>query len=166
MEPLTHAVAAKIQEQIERTVHLIGLVSHDRADWQPPIAGAWTVGQLLGHMLDCLAGFCAVLYTARPSELAHFLELRQLPVNQACGPDEACRRMEQYRRYLDQGFAILTDADLARSIPTFFVPEGELVLTLLLGNLEHLVNHKHQLFMYLKLCGIAIGTPDLYQFRA
>jgi hypothetical protein len=46
-----------------------------------------------------------------------------------------------------------------------FVAEGESVLTLLLGNLEHLINHKHQLFMYLKLAGVKVGTPDLDQFR-
>jgi hypothetical protein len=37
--------------------------------------------------------------------------------------------------------------------------------TLLLGNLEHLINHKHQLFMYVKLMGVAAGTRDLYRFR-
>lgn len=46
-----------------------------------------------------------------------------------------------------------------------FVAEGDSVLTLLLGNLEHLINHKHQLFMYLKLAGVKVGTPDLDQFR-
>ena len=165
MEPLAAATAAKIQEQIERTLHLIGMVPPDRIAWKPPIEGAWSFGELLGHLLDCLAGFCAVLSTARPNELTHLLELRNLPVNQVCDAEEARRHIDTYRRNLEQGFAILTDADLARRLPTVFVPEGELVLTLLLGNLEHLVNHKHQLFMYLKLCGVAAGTPDLYQFR-
>jgi hypothetical protein len=31
-----------------------------------------------------------------------------------------------------------------------FVPQGEPLLTLLLGNLEHFINHKYQLFSYLK----------------
>ena len=39
------------------------------------------------------------------------------------------------------------------------------MLTLLLGNLEHLVNHKHQLFSYLKLLGAPVRTPDLYRLR-
>jgi len=39
------------------------------------------------------------------------------------------------------------------------------VLTLLLGNLEHLINHKHQLFSYLKQMGVPVATPDLYQLR-
>jgi hypothetical protein len=47
-----------------------------------------------------------------------------------------------------------------------FVEDGETVLTLLLGNLEHLINHKHQLFTFLKQMGIDVSTRDLYRFRA
>lgn len=165
MEPLTGAVAGKIQEQIERTVHLIGIVPKDALQWTPPIPGAWSLGELLGHLLDCLAGFCAVLYAAHPESLSHFAGLRNLPVNCVCGPGEASERIGVYRGHMDEGFAALCDADLRRELPTFFVPEGESVLTLLLGNLEHLINHKHQLFMYLKLMGVNVGTPDLYRFR-
>jgi len=35
----------------------------------------------------------------------------------------------------------------------------------MLGNLEHLINHKHQLFTYLKLMGESVGSRDLYRFR-
>ncbi len=164
MDPLAGAVYAKIEEQVERTLHLVGLVTD--AEWRPPIGGAWSVGELLGHLLDCLAGICAVLYTAHPSELSHFVDLQSLPVNFACTPEEARERIEDYGARLAEGFAVLRDSDLGRRLPTVFVPEGEAVLTLLLGNLEHLINHKHQLFMYLKLAGANVGTPDLYHFRS
>ena len=163
MDPLAGAVCAKIEEQIERTLHLIGLAP-DIA-WAPPIAGAWTFGELLGHLLDCLAGVCAVLYAAHPAELAHFAELRDLSVNFACSPAEARERIEVYRTRIAEGFAVLRDGDLGRLLLTVFVPEGESVLTLLLGNLEHLINHKHQLFLYLKLAGVRAGTKDLYRLR-
>jgi hypothetical protein len=32
--------------------------------------------------------------------------------------------------------------DLGRKLPTVFVTEGEPIVNLLLGNLEHLINHK------------------------
>ena len=163
MDPLSAAVFAKIDEQIERTGHLLAFVA--RTDWAPPIAGAWTCGALLGHLLDCMAGVCAVLYAARPEPLAHFPDMQKLPVNFACGAEEAGRRMAAYRASIAEGFAALRDSDLGRRLPTVFVADGEPVLTLLLGNLEHLVNHKHQLFMYLKLAGAEVGTRDLYQFR-
>ncbi len=38
-------------------------------------------------------------------------------------------------------------------------------MTLLLGNLEHLLNHKYQLFFYLKLLGVPVNSSDLYRFR-
>ncbi len=165
MELLTGAIAAKIQEQIERTIHLIGLVPEGRLRWSPPIPGAWAFGDLLGHLLDCLAGFCAVLYAAHPQRLAHFAALQDLPVNGVCAPDEALERIGVYRLHIEEGFTVLSEADLSRKLSTTFVADGELVLTLLLGNLEHLINHKHQLFLYLKLLGVNVGTPDLYQFR-
>jgi hypothetical protein len=44
------------------------------------------------------------------------------------------------------------------------VAEGEPVMTLLLENFEHLMNHKYQLFFYLKLLGTGVNTSDLYRF--
>jgi len=41
----------------------------------------------------------------------------------------------------------------------------EALLTLLLGNLEHFINHQYQLFAYLKMLGVPLGTRDLYVWR-
>lgn len=73
--------------------------------------------------------------------------------------------MAVYRDRIDEGFAVLQDADLGRRLPTVFVPEGETVMTLLLGNLEHLISHKYQLFVYVRMAGVEAGTRDVYQFR-
>ena len=165
MEPLGAAVWQKIQEQVERCQHLIDLLPAGAASWAPPVSGMWPVNVLLGHLLECLAGFCAVLAATEPEALAHFQSLRTLQVNHACSPMEARERMGEYGSYVQEGFRVLSDAALSRRIRTVFVPEGESVLTLLLGNLEHLINHKHQLFTYLKLMGAPVGTPDLYHPR-
>jgi len=162
---LTADLQSKTDEQIERAIHLTGLLPGEQIAWTPPIAGAWPAGQLLGHLLDCLGGFCAVLYAAHPASLQHFPGLRHLPVNHLCSREEARERMASYRRHIGEGFAVLTDADLERRLPTVFVPEGETLLTLLLGNLEHFINHKHQLFTYLKLMDVPAGSADLYHFR-
>ena len=152
--PLCAALLDKIGEQIERTRHLIGLVPAARLDWRPQ-PGDWTTADLLGHLLDCISGFCAVLAAAEPERLAHFAKLREIPAT-----------IEFFYSHIEEGFDLLTDADLARRVPTIFVAEGESILTLLLGNLEHLINHKHQLFTYLKQMGVPVATPDLYRFRA
>ncbi len=162
---LTRDLVSKIAEQIERTSHLTGLVPEGQLHWTPPVPGAWSAGELLGHLLDCLAGFCAVLYKAEPDRLRHFEGLRDLPVNRACNPDEAQRRIAIYRAHIEEGFVLVDDAALGRKLPTIFVPEGETLMTLLLGNLEHLINHKHQLFVYLKLMAVDVRSSDLYRFR-
>ena len=163
-QPLVAAVLVKIHEQLERTGHLIRRLPDDRLDWTP-LDGAWPACLLVGHLLDCVAGICAVLAAAKPERLAHFAELRELRVNHCCPPDEAVNRLWLYGAHIDEGFALLTDADLGRRLPTVFVQAGESILTLLLGNLEHLINHKHQLFTYLKLMGVGVDSGDLYQFR-
>lgn len=165
MDILSEQILTKLREQVERSEHLLGLIPPGTIDWQPGWPGARPLGELLGHLLDCLAGFCAVLYAAEPQRLAHFAALRERPVNHRCGAEEARERIRDYMRHVEEGFALLTDHDLARRIPTVFVPEGEALLTLLLGNLEHLINHKQQLFVYLKMLGVPLGTADLYARR-
>jgi hypothetical protein len=163
--PLCTSLLAKIHEQFERTGHLINLLPADRLDWSPAIPGTWPLGMLLGHLLDCAAGFCAALAAFEPQRLAHFAQLRELPVNHRCSPAEAASRMVIYQGHVEDGFARLTDVDLGRQLSTVFVNQGESLLTLLLGNLEHLINHKHQLFTYLKLLGVEVTSRDLYHFR-
>src|SRR5512135_3350871 len=109
--PLCSSLLAKIHEQFERTSHLIGLVPPDLLDWAPPIPDTWPVGVLLGHLLDCAAGFCAVLAAFEPQRLAQFADLRELPVNHRCSPAEAASRIAVYRARVDEGFALLRDAD-------------------------------------------------------
>jgi hypothetical protein len=161
---LTAALRRKIEQQIELTDGLIGLFTPEHLTWQP-VAGTFRLDELLGHLLETCAGFCAALYAFKPAELAHFEQLRGLAVNHRCGISEARERLQVYRAHIVQGFARLDDTDLGRFVPTIFAAEGETALTILLSNLEHLINHKYQLFFYAKLLGIEVGTPDLYAIQ-
>jgi hypothetical protein len=166
---IVESIAAKVFEAIERTEHLVSLVPAERLGWRPELPSnlpaASDLGHTLGHLLDCLSGFCAAFHAAFPEELADFTELRALPVNHACSVDEAKRSIKIYSEQIERGFRCCTDAYLTRRIPTVFLPEGETLTTLLLGNLEHLLNHKYQLFFYLKLAGTVVNSQDLYRFR-
>jgi hypothetical protein len=161
---LSSLLLAKVLEQIMLLERLVELVPGDKLDWRP-CAGTFRTDELLGHLLECLAGFCAALYALNPGQLSHFERLRQLPVNHRCGAEEARERIRQYAAHIEEGFSLIGDRDLARRVPTVFVEPGEAALTLLLGNLEHLINHKHQLFFYLKLMGAPVSTADLYAPR-
>jgi hypothetical protein len=153
---------SKLEEQINRAEHLLALIPVDKLEWQP-LPNSLRICEVLGHLLDCLAGFCATLYAINPERLAHFSRLRDLPVNHCCGVEEAAERIHDYATSIREGFSILTDDDLARRVPTVFTPEGEAVMTILLSNLEHFISHKYQLFFYLKLVGMKVATSDLYQ---
>ena len=161
---LGRLILAKLEEQIERTEHLVTLIPPDKLEWKPR-PDSFRVCDLLGHLLECLAGFCATLYALSPDRLGFFARLRELRVNHCCSIEEAKSRISEYRDHIGQGFAALTDQDLSRRIPTVFVPDGEAALTLLLGNLEHLINHKYQLFSYLKLLDVSVETRDLFRLR-
>jgi hypothetical protein len=162
---LCDSLLLKIDEQIERTAHLAGLLPGGGAERVLDGSSSWTAGDLLGHLLDCLAGFCAALYKAEPERLAHFQRLREPPVNLSLGRQDFLARLEIYRAHIAEAFALLDDAALGRNIPTIFVPSGQTLMTLLLGNLEHLINHKRQLFEFLKRMGVNVGTGDLYRLR-
>jgi hypothetical protein len=155
---------AKLEIQIDALQHLIRMTPDRLLDWQPA-PETFRTAELLGHLLECLAGFCAALQAARPAELAGFARLRELEVNHRCGIAEAVDRIVEYQSCIREGFLVLTDSDLAMRIPTIFNRTGEAVFTLLLNNLEHLINHKHQLFQYLKLAGIKLDSRDLYRFE-
>jgi uncharacterized damage-inducible protein DinB len=167
---VTNSIRDKILEAIERTIHLVRLAPPERLDWRPvqdanSPAKSTDLGHLLGHLLDCAAGFCAVLQKVTPAEPSGFDELRDLEVNHSCTPDDALARLEQYSDAISRAFEFLADADLSRNIPTVFSPKGEALISLLLGNFEHLISHKYQLFFYLKLLQVPVSSADLYQFR-
>lgn len=167
---LAGLILEKVEEQIERLSAIIRQLPPGQSHWTPELPRSsfpqpWCLGRVLGHLLQCLAGFVAVLYAVRPEELEDFLELKGRPVNHVCERDEALSRIEEYQGCIRIGFQLLRDDDLARVLPTVFVADGEAVLMLLLGNLEHLVNHKHELFFYAKLLEIPLTSEDLYRFR-
>ncbi|MFL6276074.1 MAG: DinB family protein [Blastocatellia bacterium] len=161
---LTSLLFEKIEQQFDLAIALVAVVPADQLEWQPA-ANTFRLNQLLGHLLEAAAGFCAALYRFKPQELAGFERLRDLPVNHRCGVEEAAGRLRDYLAHLREGFAVLDDADLARRWPTVFVPTGEAALTILLTNLEHFINHKHQLFFYLKMLGVVVTTAQLYEIK-
>lgn len=161
---LSSEILAKLAEQVERAEHLLELLPPDKTEWRPA-PDAMRVCDLLGHLLECLAGFCATLYVVDKERLAHFASLRELEVNHCCGIEEARSRMRVYLARIEEGFTVLSDKDLAMNVPTVFAAEGETILSLLLTNLEHFINHKYQLFFYLKMMGVSVGTGDLYCLR-
>lgn len=161
---------AKIDEQVELLTGIVARLPQGHLEWVPPMPETEApapkcLGQVLGHLLQCLAGVLAVLHAAHPERLSGLMELKRLPVNHLCTESEALERIAQYRRHIREGFEVLEDEDLYRKTPTVFVRDGESLFTLLLGNFEHIVNHKHEVFVYAKRLGVPLVSRDLYRFR-
>ena len=168
------AIAIVLEEKVQGTVgrmeHLVLLVPADRLNWRPgpgneEVREVIDLGHLLGHLLDCMAGFSAAFLAAYPEELAEFVKLKSERVNHFCTPGEWKERIGIYKEGIAKGFQLCTDEDLKRPIATVFMPQGEVLGSILLNNLEHLVNHKYQVFFYLRLLGVPVGTEDLYDLK-
>ena len=158
--PVSSLLAARILEDADLIGELLALVPEGRDAWQPdwPASSAgnppFSMTELAAHLAESLSGVCACLHRLYPGELSHFDGLRQ--------PAAAFPELVVAAR---QGFALLTDADLTRPLPTVFSPEGAPFLETLLINWKHLLHHGHQLFLYLKLVGAPVSTRHLYRFR-
>jgi hypothetical protein len=167
MDPICTALLEKILEQLDLTGDLLARLPQDALDWTPQVAPGvrplWSARQLLPHLVESVEGFLAVLLRLRPAEMADVECYRGMPLPGT--PGEVSARLVEHRHEIVAGFSLLTAADLATIVPTVFVHAGEPALTLMLGNLEHLVNHKQQLFTLLRLMGVAVGTGDLYRMR-
>lgn len=168
-DPLVSSLAEKVMETIERISHLVSLVPANLLEWCPELPArmpkANDLGHVLGHLVECLSGFCAAFYRAFPVELADFVELRAMAAGESCSPVEAQEKIKLYEAQIRRAFLCCKDRDLSTRIPTMFVREGQTLLAVLLGNLEHLINHKYQLFFYLKLMGVRVGSRDIYKWR-
>ncbi len=127
--------------------------------------GGFSFRALLKHLLDCTAGFCAALDRALPGGLQAASVLKAALAKRVDAPADALESLAALTSAVRTGFTVLEDTDLARKLPTVFVPDGEALLTILLSNYSHLVAHKYQLFMNLKASGMAVSTRDLYVFR-
>jgi hypothetical protein len=104
---LVALVLEKIRAQVARTQHLLTLTPREKLGWRPdPPGPAFSLGLLLGHLLECLAGFCAVLHAVHGDRLAHFLGLKELRVNHSCGIEEVQERLADYVVHIEEGFAL------------------------------------------------------------
>src|SRR5258706_11976584 len=125
---------SKLEEQIERTQHLIALIPPEKLEWKPQ-PDSLRVCDLLGHLLECLAGFCATLYAVNSARLVHFAGLRELPVNHCCGIEEASERIRDYGLHIKEGFAVVNDVNLLSRVSTVFFAVGEAWMTVVFGKL-------------------------------
>ena len=149
---------ARIDEDFALVEEMLALLPAGSEGWRPAWPGdaPFTVAELAAHLAESFGGVCACF--------ARLLNLRQVETV-GLSVRESGEVMTAYRAQVREAFELMEDADLVRVIPTYFVPEGEPFLAVLLTNWKHVNHHAHQLFVYLKLLGVPVGTRHLYRFR-
>jgi uncharacterized damage-inducible protein DinB len=149
------------EQQLAPTEPLFLLVPPEQKDWKPT-EESFTAGQLMYHMAYALrfnANGILNNQWALPSLRHVFITNRRTP---SAGVEECAALYRENAKYFLDIFTAMTDEEFQT---------GELD-TLQLGRapkwkmslfaLEHHLNHKAELFMYLKLMGINVTSKDLY----
>lgn len=151
----------RLEEDLALVEELLALVPPGSDAWRPSWPGErpFSVAELAAHLAESAAGLCACCARLRPD-----LAIRKVE-RLGDTPAESAAMVAEYRQELRRARLAIVESDLTRTIPTYFVRDGEPFLGILLTNGKHLNHHAHQLFTYLKLLGVAVNTRHLYRFR-
>jgi uncharacterized damage-inducible protein DinB len=164
---------AETQSTYTVTERLFGRVDDDGLQWKPATGHNWmTTGQLLMHITQscgmCFRGF--VTGDWGMPEGQDFSELtpeEQLPPAEKLptieSVAEAKRLLAEDRQVALEMLAACSEEDLAhKPAPAPWDPTVVVLGYRLLQMVEHLKQHKGQLFYYLKLQGKPVNTGDLW----
>lgn len=162
MTTVAAVLFAKIDEDFALAEGLLALAPAGQDDWRPPWPGEapFTLAALAAHLAESFGGICACFARLHPEALRHWEKSETLGLSVA----ESRELVGRYRQRLREAEALTVDSDLARPITTYFAPAGEPFVSVLLTNTKHTNHHVHQLFTYLKLLGVPVGTRHLYRF--
>ena len=163
------AVISRIDEEAALALKLMERVPRESELWRPaaasPDSKPFTVQLLCWHMCEAFAGICAVPVRLRGNSDPRSEALRSRVADGSVGSVTDSRSLlAELAAFARDRYGAISDADLARTIPTTFVPAGKPATAVILANLAHFTNHKYQLFTYLKALGVPVTTRDLYRF--
>jgi hypothetical protein len=148
---LTECLSRKMAEDLQLLAGLLNRLPPGSEEWRPEMRAGFTVSELRQHLTEAAGAICACFHRLHPQRLRHF-------------EGGQSGELEGYRLWAAEGFQVSEDADLSRTIATYFYPEGEVFLSVLMSNWKHLHFHTYQLFTYLREMGVAAETKDLYFF--
>jgi uncharacterized damage-inducible protein DinB len=152
---------------------LAGMVENGALEWKPATGNNWmTTGQLLRHMTQsCGFAFHGFITgdwgTVRSMKAGEPLPDHVLPPAEELPTVESVAEARRWlREDLQAALEILAtcseDALANKTVPAPWDPTEMVLGRRLLQMVEHLNQHKGQLFYYLKLQGKPVGTADLW----
>jgi hypothetical protein len=140
---------------------MLKMVPADKLNWKPG-PSFMTLGQLICHLGDGIGTELRMLVNnswPKPEEMGEAMKPGKMP---ACDVQEALAKLEKDKATLREVLAGVTEEDFANKIVS--VPWGwkANLEKMSLDFREHFINHKMQLFTYLKLLGFPVNTETLY----
>lgn len=163
----TELLKAEIQSAYATTERLLGLVEADTLEWTPSTGANWmTTGQLLKHLTEsCGAAFRGFITgdwgLPEGADITELPPAEKLPTLASVA--EARQLLQRDKQLAFEMLAACSDEDLAHKNASAPWDSSEMALgRRLLQMVEHLKQHKGQLFYYLKLQGKPVGTGDLW----
>lgn len=170
----TQLLRNEMEATYAATARLMDKVDSDRLEWKPESGSNWmTVGQLLRHITNACGAGCKG-FVSGDWGLAVGAKMEDLPPEEMLPPAEkmpAIESIEEAKKLLsaDKTLALRMidqagENDLAnREIAAPWAPGVTCALGRhLLQMVQHLDQHKGQLFYYLKLQGKPVSTVDLW----
>lgn len=170
---LREVLSEEMENNFEVTEKLFRMVDPNQLAWKPETGSNWmTVGQLLWHCTSA-CGVAMRAFVTGEWGLPEGVEFKDLPPDEILPPATKLPTVESIEQALQLlgedhqvGASVLRDVPEADLLGRRFSPPwGGAETTLfqhLLHMIEHLGQHKGQLFYYLKLLGNDVKTEDLW----
>jgi uncharacterized damage-inducible protein DinB len=169
----TELLKAEIESSYGVTQRLLDRVDDNTLDWKPSSGSNWmTVGQLLRHLTES-CGTCFKGFILGDWGVPEGVDINNIPPEEMLPPAEklpsigsvaeARRRLDEDKRVALETLAATTEEKLATEPAPAPWDRTPMVLGhRLLQMVDHLKQHKGQLFYYLKLEGKPVNTGDLW----
>ena len=153
---------AEYAEAIHRpSAKLISLAPASKPDWKPGPGNIMSLGQLLHHLSTCPGGLVMAINNAFPPRDV-FQKFIQEDLKNTKTPEIAGRELSRGWDEAKAALAGINPTDFqGRMVSVPWAPPMPMWRTCL-GMAEHWLNHKYQLFFYLKLLGEPVNTMTLY----
>jgi hypothetical protein len=138
---------------------MLKMVPADKLDWKPG-PNFMSMGQLICHIGGGIGAELGMMINNTWPKMEDISEgMKNMPT---CNVQEALAKLEQDKATLREVLAGVTEEDFANKIVS--VPWGwkSRMEKMALDFREHFINHKMQLFTYLKLLGFPVNTETLY----
>jgi uncharacterized damage-inducible protein DinB len=148
---------------VKSTAVLFQQIPEDKIDWKPT-ENSFTIGQQLAHMVGAFTIYAHGLTTGEwgfRSVQERFFQNRRTP---SVGVQEAIRLLNEHYAEFRRRVGSLQEEEFATA--EIETPQlGGRVPRWRIGMLfiEHHLNHKAELFMYLKLLGVRVNSGHLYR---